>query len=141
MFTFIPDLLASESDRVMQNNGVRVLSNEDVQAAVRRLQDGIPFASVFEGYHLYFFTSFVPWLSSTFLLVPVANRTSDNGRGEVGGPGESEDAGVHEDETTEDDEEETDSGMGDRNSDNTGSVANASDFDFDEEDEVDGFEK
>lgn len=112
MFTFIRDLLASNSDRGTRDNGVRVLSNEDIQTVLQRLEEGVPLANMFEGYHLFFFTSFVPWLSSAFLLVP---RDVD--------------------EDSEEDEEDVDSGMGDNSSDNTESVANASDFDFDVEDE------
>lgn len=113
MFTFIRDLLASNSDRGMRDNGVRVLSNEDIQTVLQRLEEGVPLANIFEGYHLFFFTSFVPWLSSAFLLVP---------------------RDVDVDEDSEEDEEDADSGMGDNSSDNTESVANASDFDFDVED-------
>lgn len=129
MFTFIRDLLASNNDRGMRDNGVRILSNEDIQTVLQRLEDGVPFANLFEGYHLFFFTSFVPWLSSAFLLVPV--RTSDNGR----------DTGMDEDSEEDEEDDDDDSGMGDNSSDNTESVANASDFDFDAEDDVDLVDK
>ena len=112
MFTFIRNLLANNNSRGIRDNGVRVLSNEDIRTVLQRLEEGVPFANMFEGYHLFFFTSFVPWLSSAFLLVPVGR-----------------DAGMDE-ESEEDEGDEADIGVGDNSSDNTDSVVNASDVDF-----------